>query len=159
MKKINNGFSLIELMVVVAVIALLSALSMQYLGSAKKRGDDTAVKTNLATVRAVSEIFFLENGNSYLPSGGSNFSLATCPVYNASGVNMLSVSKPVADSIAEATKRGIGNACANSSARWAVAVGLKEVPGSSWCVDAEGAAKVVNTTPSLAIDGSNFICY
>jgi len=158
MYKLNKGFSLIELMMVVAIVAFLASVTMGYLGNARKKGDDTAVKSNLATLRAVSELFFLENSNSYLPAGGSNFSLNTCPVYDASGTNMFTVNKPIADSIAEANKRGVSSACINSSVRWVVAVGLKQEPGTSWCVDAEGAAKVINSLPSSAINQSTFTC-
>lgn len=158
MKKGNFGFSLIELMIVVAIVAFLAAITMGYLGSARKKGDDTAVKSNLATLRSISELFFLENGNTYLPSGGSSFGPATCPSYNVSGTNMFSANKPMADSIAEATLRGVDNSCANNSSAWAVAVGLKENPGTSWCVDTQGSAKIVQYAPSAAINPSTFSC-
>ncbi|MEX2052564.1 MAG: type II secretion system protein [Candidatus Paceibacterota bacterium] len=162
MKKLKwdsvNGFTLIELLVVVAIVGLLASITLGYMGDARKKGDDTAVKTNLSTLRSVAGLFYLENANSYLPIGGSNFGVATCPTYNPSGTNMFSVNKPAADSIAEAVKRGTGSSCANSSLRWAVAIGLKMVPNTSWCVDAEGAAKVVNSLPGSAINSSTFTC-
>ncbi len=161
MQKIKNsqkGFTLIELLVVVAIIAALTSITLGYLSSSRKKGADTGVKSNLATVHAVSEIFYLDNFNSYLPSGGSTFNIATCPLYNASGTNMLSKSKSVADAIAEATRRGIGNSCYNSNEVWSVAVGLNVVPNTSWCVDNSGAARVVSSVVSSAINGSTGLC-
>ena len=56
-KNFKKGFTLIELLVVVAIVGLLAMMTFGYLGSARKKGNDTAVKSNLATVRTASEIF------------------------------------------------------------------------------------------------------
>src|SRR3989344_2070362 len=131
----KKGFTLIELLVVVAIIGLL------------------------ATMRQVAEIFYLDNSNSYLPAAtGVTFPIGTCPTYISSGTNMLSKNKNIADSIAEALKRGNGSSCYNSDSTWAVAVGLKLVPNTSWCVDVTGTAKVVNSIPSGAINTTTFTC-
>ena len=149
---------MIELLVVVAIVGVLASITLGYLGSAKLKGSDTGVKSNLATMRSVAEIFFLDNFNSYLPVGGSTFSIAPCPTYNASGTNMLSKDKVIANAIAEATFRGNGNSCYNSDTTWAVAVGLKLIPNTSWCVDVTGIARMVNSDPSGAINGTSFTC-
>ena len=128
----RDGFTLIELLVVVAIVGLLASITMGYLGNAKKKGDDTAIKSNLATVRSVSEIFYLDNANSYLPAGGVTFTIALCPSYNVSGSNMLSRNKVIADAVAEAVKRGSGSSCYNSGNTWAVAIGLKLNANTSW---------------------------
>ncbi len=158
LKKISGGFTLIELLVVVAIVGILASITLGYLGSARKKGDDTAVKSNLATMRSVGELFYLNNSNSYLPTEGLTFSIATCPIYDVAGTNMLSRDKVIASSVAEAVYRGVGSSCYNSDNIWAVAVGLKLVPNTSWCVDVQGTAKVVNSVPSSAINSSTFLC-
>ncbi|HEY4493890.1 MAG TPA: type II secretion system protein [Candidatus Paceibacterota bacterium] len=158
MENKKRGFTLIELLVVVAIIGLLASITLGYLGQSKSKGDDTAVKGNLDTIRSVSEIFYLDNLNSYLPLGGENFGVGTCPTYDASGTNMLAKNPTIAAAIAEAVKRGVGSSCSNSGEAWAVAVGLKLNPGTSWCVDNAGSAKVVASVPSLAINSGTFTC-
>ncbi len=162
MKKTNfgKGFTLIELLVVVAVVGLLTSITLGYLGNAKKRGNDTAVKSNLHTAKLVAEIFFLDNGSSYLPANGIAIGITTpCPTYDVSGngTNMFSRSKVLADSIVEAVLRGNGSSCYNSANSWAVAVGLKLTSNTSWCVDTSGVAKIVNEVPGSAINASG-IC-
>src|SRR3989344_5667524 len=137
MKKIkqNSGFTLLELLIVIGIIGILASVILVTLNGARDKGADAAVKSNLSTIRSQSGIFFSDNNNSYLPSGGSTFSIATCPVYNASGTNMLSRDRAIADAIAEAVKRGgNGSSCYNSSTNCAVALGLKTSITTSWCV-------------------------
>lgn len=153
----KKGFTLIELLVVVAIIGILASVVLAMLGEAKNKGSDSAIQTNLHTVVNQAELFLSDN-NSYLPAGGSTFGIASCPVYNPVGTNMFSVNKVMAEAIAEAVLRGNGSSCYNSSNNWAIAVGLKLNPNTSWCVDNKGSAKVVNSTPSSAINPSTFAC-
>lgn len=154
----KKGFTLIELLVVVAIIAAVTSITLGYTSDSRKKGADAGIKSNLGTVRAVSEVFFLDNLNSYLPSGGITFGIATCPAYNASGTNMFSRHKAIADAIAEATRRGTGNSCFNSANIWAVAVGLKLNPNTSWCVDNSGAGRVISSVAGSAINSNTGLC-
>jgi type IV pilus assembly protein PilA len=154
----KKGFTLIELLVVAAIIALLTALVLGYLGSAKNKGNNAGVETNLHTVINQAESFFLDNGNSYLPSGGINVT-GVCPtIYDAAGTNMFSKNKATIDTIAEAVSVGNGSSCYNSAGNYAVAVGLTLTPNTSWCVDSSGAAKEEAFSPSGAINPLTFLC-
>ena len=154
-----GGFTLLELLVVVAIIAIVISVTLVALNSSKNKGADAAVKSNLNTIRSQSELFYSNNDNKFLSSDGSTFSIATCPVYNASGTNMLSKDKTIANAIAEAVKRGTnGSSCYNSSLNWAVAVGLKSNAALSWCVDSGGNSKQVASAPASAINGTTFTC-
>ena len=158
MLKNKKGFALIELLVVIAIVGLMASIVLGYLGSARKKGDETAVKSNLGTIRSSSELFYVGNNNSYLPVGGANVT-GTCPIaYNPSGTDMFSKDKAIYGAITEAIYRGVGSSCYNAGNFWAVAIGLKLVPNTSWCVDSGGAGKVVNSIPSAAINAGTFSC-
>ena len=154
MNHTRKGFTLIELLVVVAIIGLIAAVVTMALGSAKKKGEDAAVQSNLHTIINQAEIFYADNSDSYLPAtaAGVAFDVAECPTYNPLGVTMFAVDPTMAEAITGALSSGIGSACYNSSNKWAVAVGLKQTLGTSWCVDNSGAARQVNTNPLSAIN-------
>jgi prepilin-type N-terminal cleavage/methylation domain-containing protein len=159
MKNKKRGFTLLELLVVVGLIAILSAVVIVSINNARSKGGDAGVKTNLHTVSNQAELFFLNNTNSYLPSGGSTFSIATCPTYSAVGTNMLSRDSIMAQAIDKAVNNGgNGSSCYNSSTAWAVAVGLKSSTTSSWCVDNTGSSRVVASAPASAINATTFSC-
>lgn len=153
----QKGFTLIELLVVVGIIGILAAIVLASLNSAKTKGEDKAVASNLHSVINQAELFFANN-NSYLPTNGAVFGIDVCPSYSESGRDMLSVDKVLASAIAEAVLRGSGSACYNSRDHWAVAVGLKSNTNTSWCVDNAGSAKLVNSIPSEAINPVTFNC-
>ncbi|MEJ0001970.1 MAG: type II secretion system protein [bacterium] len=158
-KALHKGFTLIELLVVVAIIGILAAVVLAALGSARNRGGDAAVQSNLNTVRNQAEIFNSNNGYSYLPKSGSIFSVGPCPAYNANGTNMISRDKQINAAIVEAVKRGgNGSSCYNSATAWAVAVGLKTKASNSWCVDAAGKSKLENFAPNAAINAATGAC-
>ena len=65
----RNGFSLVELMIIVAIISILTMLSVPaYLGQ-QKRAARTEAYTNLENIRLLEEQFFAENGTYAAPLG------------------------------------------------------------------------------------------
>jgi prepilin-type N-terminal cleavage/methylation domain-containing protein len=155
-KRFLSGFTLIELLVVVAIIALLASVVLAALDTAKAKGADANIKTNLDTLRSVAENFFLDNGGSYIPHGGLASGPEACPVFEIAGSSMFSRNSKIADAIKESIKWGkdkIGY-CYASDLKWAVAVQLKVDPTTSWCISNNGFANIVPHTPDLAIDSS-----
>ena len=64
--KRNKGFTLIELLVVIAIIGILSSVVLASLNTARNKGSDAAVKANLANSRAQAELYYDEEGNTYV---------------------------------------------------------------------------------------------
>lgn len=59
-----KGFTLIELMVVIAIIGLLSSVILASLGQTRLRAKDTAIKQIVGQMRAVMATQYAENPNS-----------------------------------------------------------------------------------------------
>jgi prepilin-type N-terminal cleavage/methylation domain-containing protein len=59
----QKGFTLIEMLVVIAVVGILSAAVLASLGPARERGRDTRIISGLNQIAALAEIEF--TGNSY----------------------------------------------------------------------------------------------
>lgn len=127
MKYYKKGFTLIELLVVIAIIGILSSVVLASLNSARAKGANTAIKTDLHGLRSQSEIFYDNNGQSYL---------AVCddPNFVSAINNALLVG---GDTGSVATR------CNASAEAWAVNILLKTPEDTSnyWCVDSTGKAK------------------
>lgn len=58
----RGGFTLIELMIVVAIIGILASIAIPMLASQQLRTKSTEAKTNLGAIRVVEEVNFGETG-------------------------------------------------------------------------------------------------
>jgi len=59
----NSGFNIIELVVVVVIIGILSALAIPQYTKTVERSRQTEALTNLAAIRGAQTRHYLENGN------------------------------------------------------------------------------------------------
>ena len=64
-KNLSKGFTLIELLVVIAIIGILSAVVLASLNTARNKGNDAAIQSNLSTVQTQAEIYYGDNSNAY----------------------------------------------------------------------------------------------
>ena len=126
--KRNHGFTLIELLVVIAIIGILSSVVLASLNSARAKGLDAKVKTQISGLRASAEIYY-DNNNSYGPA------TALCSEYMFIDADsgMLSYTTP------DNYPVGADLTCSASVDAYAVSALLPGKGGTfSWCVDSIG---------------------
>lgn len=117
-----SGFTLIELLVVIAIIGVLSSVVVAMVGNANKKGRDSAIKTQLTSLRSEAEIYALNNGNSYLNLFTDNNTWAS------SNSNIQAILGYLNDLTTSHTAGSSGN-------QWAAQVQLREDTTKYACVD------------------------
>ena len=60
MRKLNRGFTLVEIMIVVAIIALLAAIAVPGFLRARKRSQGTTIKNDLRLIDAAIDQYAIE---------------------------------------------------------------------------------------------------
>jgi len=140
-KKGHRAFTLIELLVVIAIIGILSSVVLASLNTARNKGADAAVKSNLANARAEAELFY-----------DSQTTTTYVGVCAATGVNI------IGDNVQAALNAGgdggaLASRCNGTATAWAAWAGLKTAAtgNDAYCVDSTGAAKELATAPAGAL--------
>lgn len=82
MLQINRGFTLIELMVVVAIIGIISAIAVPSYTNYVKQGKAAEATSNLANLRIQLEQYYQDNrtyvGGQCAPATGAKYFTYTC---------------------------------------------------------------------------------
>jgi len=156
MKK-NKGFTLIELLVVIAIIGILASVVLASLNTARVKGADAAIKSNLTNTRAQASLFY--DSNTASPNTYSSV-CSLGPLVG--GVNTINAGVQAASTVAgtgtvllgtnntaNALQTSSTASCNDNATAWAAEVKLKSNATDYFCVDSLGTAKVT-TTPLAA---------
>ncbi|KND50361.1 MAG: hypothetical protein AB202_01755 [Parcubacteria bacterium C7867-007] len=158
----KRGFTLIELLVVIAIIGILSSVVLASLNTARNKGIDAAVKTNLGEARAQAELFYDANGYHYVVTEGT----VTDVCNEAASVNGV---RGIYGSVSYSGTSSGGSptvalnaspsspteaACHADMNAWAASAPLRQEINMYYCVDSTGLATV---TPNV-LPASQMYC-
>ena len=146
--KNQHGFTLIELLVVIAIIGILSAVVLASLNTARSKGNDAAIKTNLDSIGSQAMLYLLNNSSGYGAFDNGSGGPATCPTSGAGTVfRDATIEKAVAAALAD-SGGGIA-ACFSTATAYAVAVSrptsVAAQTSTYWCVDSTGVHCGINS--------------
>ena len=157
----TQGFTLIEVMVVIVIIAILASIIIASLGKASSGGNDASIKTNMRNAFNQAEIAYITriaNKETYT-SICTNGILPSETAVRGIGAMLLSAAK--ADGISSiatnTTGTGTTATCNNTvSSAYAAEVPLSGSTNASpvmWCIDSTGKNK--QTSASI---GATNVC-
>lgn len=131
----EKGFTLIELLVVIAIIGILSSVVLASLNTARTKGQDAKVKSQLSGLRLAAEIYY-DNNQSY---GAVVNGVTGC----TSGMFSDTASGIVEYSNVSNYPPTVVMHCNSSGLAYAVSASLPGNSSNSWCVDSKGASREI----------------
>src|SRR3989338_2936374 len=150
----NTGFTLIELLVVIAIIGLLSGVVLASLNTARTKGADASIRSNLKTVQTQAELYY-DTSQKYNSDGSTGLASGACT--NTASTLLADATVWKAIQAAQTTNGGTLAAvtrCAVASTgnSYAVAVQMRAVTG--WfCVDSNGPSTNTGSATAPALGG------
>ena len=134
--KDSRGFTLIELLVVIAIIGLLASVVLASLNTARPKGADAAVKSNLRNAQTQAEIVY-DNASPNVYTG-----VCDDPNIRSQVTGAASAAGATAPNWESTQGSGPTQAvCHSTIGGYAIIVPLKTDSTQGWCVDYKGAAK------------------
>jgi|GEM_PF-3485078 len=141
----KRGFTIIELLVVVAIIAVLASTIIISLDVINARGANTAVQTNLGQIRSESLLYREANGGLFL-----NLCEADSNPYR--------IRPQLLEACSRAGISGASCKCFDGEDSWVAAVPLKQGGGGyAWCVDSNNYGGTITETRFDMLT-SNILC-
>ena len=130
--KHTRGFTLVELMLVIALIGILTSIILASIGNARTKGDEVKTKSQLAAIQTAATIYYGSHANSYGSTVTNDCTTA--------GSFFQDTDSHMAALVDIGTyPQGTTLTCNANDSAYAVSATLSN--GAWWCVDSLGTAK------------------
>jgi prepilin-type N-terminal cleavage/methylation domain-containing protein len=164
---LTRGFTLIELLVVIAIIGILSAVVLASLNTARAKGTDAAIESDLNTAQTQAALDYDGFNQSYGYSPGST---SNSPVFGTATVNAATYGggnsgttgsaalfndPAVYNALTQAAVSGKSITALANNTSFVIISALTANTGTYWCVDSQGISRKESTAP--ATGGTNYL--
>src|SRR3989344_4327022 len=133
----SRGFTLIKLLVVIAIIGVLASVVLASLNTARLKGNDASIQSNLSTIQTQAEIYYCNTDNSY----GSAVNDGVCTTAGSMFDADVTIKRAIA-ALDVANGAGSTASCYTDGVLYAISSPLSTDSAKHWCVDNNGTVGV-----------------
>lgn len=158
----RKGFTILELLITIAIIGLLSAVIMASVTVARRRGTDSAITSIMVSMRTQAALYYSAAGNYASVAVAPATSAGQCTIANTMFVagampNLRSLLVDLAQKngaiLGIMTPGGKNIVCSTTNAPatvWAIVASTSDST-VDWCVDSSGASRAVSGSGEIGL--------
>lgn len=98
-KQKRQGFTIVELLIVIVVIGILAAITIVAYNGVQQRARDTKRKQDIEVIAKSLELYYIDNGKYPTSSGSTSINVSWSTTADASWANLAAQLKPYANNL------------------------------------------------------------
>ena len=160
-----HGFTLVEIMVVIAIIGILAAIVLTFLGGAREKAKSASIMSEMKSLQTVlMSHFFIENETPILgtdcvmimsPNSDRPCDNESCR--NARNL-LIDIKLQAGDTGERMIKNGYVVCTIQSETNWCIVSSLPDDRSKSFCIDGNGANKKLNRPVTIGEHAGTSAC-